>query len=139
VGTFPQTAGALGSGPTAGTVIREILAWLAIIYISTLQHRASADERRPVPAANSFDSRSLHAIGRHGCQDGVFIIPVSRVVPVTRRRIMSNVADGLLLDVREINIADLQLDNRESALFRSLERILESNTGCNFNSFNSSV
>jgi hypothetical protein len=52
---------------------------------------------------------------------------------------MSNVADGLLLDVREINIADLQLDNRESALFRSLERILESNTGCNFNSFNSSV
>lgn len=52
---------------------------------------------------------------------------------------MSNVADGLLLDVREVSIADLELDDRESALFRALERILASNTGCNFNSFNSSI
>jgi len=52
---------------------------------------------------------------------------------------MSSVADGLLLDVREISIADLELDDRESALFRALERILASNTGCNFNSFNSSL
>jgi hypothetical protein len=52
---------------------------------------------------------------------------------------MSNVSDGLLLDVRGISIADLDLDDRESALFRSLERILDSNTSCNFNSFNSSM
>jgi hypothetical protein len=56
-----------------------------------------------------------------------------------RRKSMSSVADGLLLDVREISIADLELDDRESALFRALERILASNTGCNFNSFNSSL
>jgi hypothetical protein len=53
------------------------------------------------------------------------------------RRIMNvDVADGLLLDVRDINIDDL-LD--ESALDRALERILASNTECNFNSFNSSI
>jgi hypothetical protein len=52
---------------------------------------------------------------------------------------MSNVADGLLLDVRGISIADLELDDRESALFQALERILEANTGCNYNSFNSSI
>jgi len=55
------------------------------------------------------------------------------------RRIMNNVADGLLLDVREINITDLEFADTESALSRALERILSSNTECNFNSFNSSI
>jgi hypothetical protein len=52
---------------------------------------------------------------------------------------MNDVADGLLLDVREINLADLEFDDSESALTRALERILSSNTNCNFNSFNSSI
>lgn len=52
---------------------------------------------------------------------------------------MNDVADGLLLDVREFNITDLQFADTESALSRALDRILESNTECNFNSFNSSI
>lgn len=52
---------------------------------------------------------------------------------------MNDVADGLLLDVREISIADLEFADEESALSRALRRILTSNSGCNFNSFNSSI
>ena len=50
-----------------------------------------------------------------------------------------NVADGLLLDVREVSIADLDLSDTESALFQALERLLEPNGECNFNSFGSSI
>lgn len=59
--------------------------------------------------------------------------------PPVVRRIMNDVADGLLLDVREISIADLEFADEESALSRALRRILTSNSGCNFNSFNSSI
>ena len=52
---------------------------------------------------------------------------------------MNDVADGLLLDVREITIADLEFADEESALDRALKRILVSHTGCDFNSFNSSI
>jgi hypothetical protein len=55
------------------------------------------------------------------------------------RRIMNDVADGLLLDVREISIADLEFTDEESALNQALRRILTSNADCNFNSFNSSI
>jgi hypothetical protein len=59
--------------------------------------------------------------------------------PPTPRRIMNDVADGLLLDVREIGITDLEFTGGESALDRALERILMSNSECSFNSFNSSI
>lgn len=49
-----------------------------------------------------------------------------------------DVADGLLLDVRDISFADLHFDD-ESGLDRALERILSSNAECNFNSFTSSI
>jgi hypothetical protein len=52
---------------------------------------------------------------------------------------MNDVADGLLLDVREITITDLEFTDEEPALDRALKRILTSNTGCNFNSFSSSI
>ena len=52
---------------------------------------------------------------------------------------MNDVADGLLLDVREIRLADLEFTDEESALSQALERILTSNPTCNFNSFNSSM
>ena len=52
---------------------------------------------------------------------------------------MNDVADGLLLDVREISITDLEFADTESALSRALKRILASNTDCNFNTFNSSI
>jgi hypothetical protein len=52
---------------------------------------------------------------------------------------MNDVADGLLLDVREISITDLEFADDESALNRALRRILTSNADCNFNSFNSSI
>jgi hypothetical protein len=52
---------------------------------------------------------------------------------------MNDVADGLLLDVREITICDLEFADTDSALSRALERILASNPGSNFNSFNSSI
>lgn len=50
-----------------------------------------------------------------------------------------DVADGLLLDVRGISIADLRLDDGESALSIALNRLLASNVDCNYNSFNSSI
>ena len=40
---------------------------------------------------------------------------------------MNDVADGLLLDVREISIADLEFTDEESALNQALRRILTSN------------
>ena len=52
---------------------------------------------------------------------------------------MNDVADGLLLDVREMSIADLEFTDEESALNRALQRILMSNTECGFSSFNSSI
>lgn len=52
---------------------------------------------------------------------------------------MNDVGDGLLLDVREISIIDLEFTDTDSALSRALERILVSNPDCNFNSFNSSI
>jgi len=52
---------------------------------------------------------------------------------------LNDVADGLLLDVSEISFTDLEFEDGESALDRALQRILMSNTGCNFNSFNSSI
>ena len=52
---------------------------------------------------------------------------------------MNDVADGLLLDVREISITDLEFADTDSALSRALNRILSSNADCNFNSFNSSI
>ena len=52
---------------------------------------------------------------------------------------MDDVADGMLLDVREISTTDLEFTDGESALDRALQRILVSNTECNFNSFTSSI
>jgi hypothetical protein len=52
---------------------------------------------------------------------------------------MNDVADGQLLDVREISILDLEFADAGSALSRALERILSSDPECNFNSFNSSI
>jgi hypothetical protein len=49
-----------------------------------------------------------------------------------------DVADGLLLDVRDMDITDLRFDG-ESGLDKALERILASNGECNFNSFGSSI
>ena len=39
---------------------------------------------------------------------------------------MNDVTDGLLLDVREISITDLEFTDADSALSRALERILAS-------------
>jgi len=61
-----------------------------------------------------------------------------KAAPVLRRT-MNDVADGLLLDVREISITDLEFAAEDSALDRALQRILTSNTDCGFSSFNSSI
>jgi hypothetical protein len=45
---------------------------------------------------------------------------------------MNDVGDGLLLDVREISIADLEFADSDSALSQALERILASRPECNF-------
>jgi hypothetical protein len=64
----------------------------------------------------------------------------SRVIaPFAARRIMSNMADGMLLDVNEVNFIDLDLADADSALDLALQRILSSSGECNFNSFNSSI
>jgi hypothetical protein len=57
---------------------------------------------------------------------------------VARRNMSEDVADGLLLDVRGISMADLRLDD-ESALAKSLDRLLKSNVDSNYNSFGSSI
>lgn len=48
---------------------------------------------------------------------------------------MNDVADGLLLDVREISLADLEFADTDSALSRALERILASKPDRTFESF----
>jgi hypothetical protein len=58
-----------------------------------------------------------------------------RLARTVRRIMISNYADGLLLDVRGLTLGDLD----SNALDRALERVLSSNSGCNFNSFNSSI
>jgi hypothetical protein len=50
---------------------------------------------------------------------------------------MDDVADGLLLDVREISITDLEFYS--SALNRSLERILKSGPERSFAGFNNFI
>jgi hypothetical protein len=45
---------------------------------------------------------------------------------------MNDVADGLLLDVREISITDLEFADSDCALAQALERILVSRPECNF-------
>lgn len=54
------------------------------------------------------------------------------------RRTMNDVADGMLLDMSDISILDLEFENG-SALGVALERILASNRDCTFTSFNSSI
>jgi hypothetical protein len=51
---------------------------------------------------------------------------------------MNDVADGLLLDVREISITDLEFADTDSALSRALERILTSKP-CSNGSFNNFI
>jgi hypothetical protein len=58
--------------------------------------------------------------------------------PVTRR-IMNDVADGLLLDVREISIADLEFTDSNSALSQALERILMSRPERSYAGFNNFI
>jgi hypothetical protein len=50
-----------------------------------------------------------------------------------------DVADGLLLDVREVSLADLVLDDEESGLARALKRLLGSNADSGYSSFNSII
>jgi hypothetical protein len=45
---------------------------------------------------------------------------------------MNDVADGLLPDVREISIADLEFADSGSALSQALKRILASRPECTF-------
>jgi hypothetical protein len=52
---------------------------------------------------------------------------------------MDDVADGLLVDVHEISLADLEFSDGESALSRALKRILTSSADSNFHSFTSSI
>lgn len=50
-----------------------------------------------------------------------------------------DVADGLLLDVREVSLAELLPEGDESSFARALERLLSSNIDSNYNSFSSSI
>jgi hypothetical protein len=50
-----------------------------------------------------------------------------------------DLADGLLLDVRGITLADPGIDEDGSALDRALQRLLTSNLDTNYNSFSSVI
>lgn len=50
-----------------------------------------------------------------------------------------DLADGLLLDVRGIALADPGIDDDGSALDRALQRLLTSNLDTNYNSFSSVI
>jgi FXSXX-COOH protein len=52
----------------------------------------------------------------------------------------NNVADGVLLDVRGISLADLDsTDMGSTALDAALNRVISADSGCHFQSFNSSI
>ncbi len=88
--------------------------------------------RRPSTAsAKQCNSNNIGA-GTAPAQTTRGSVPARR--PVTRR-IMNDVADGLLLDVREISITDLEFTDAESALSRALERILASKPERSFAGF----
>lgn len=55
------------------------------------------------------------------------------------RRTMNDVADGLLLDVHEISIADLEFTEPDSALNQALDRILASRPERSFAGFNNFI
>jgi hypothetical protein len=63
----------------------------------------------------------------------------TRQADVARRIMNEDVADGLLLDVRGISMADLLLDDEDSGLVRALNRLLSSNVDTRYNSFSSSI
>ena len=48
---------------------------------------------------------------------------------------INNIGDGLLLDIRGVDLAD----PTPTGLDLALERILSSSSGCNFNSFGSAI
>jgi hypothetical protein len=50
-----------------------------------------------------------------------------------------DVADGLLLDVREISITDLEFADSDSVLSQALERILVSKPESNYSGFNNYI
>jgi hypothetical protein len=50
-----------------------------------------------------------------------------------------DVADGVLLDVRDISMADLLPDDGSSALDKALERLLTSSVDGCYNSFSSKI
>lgn len=52
---------------------------------------------------------------------------------------MNDVADGLLLDVREVSIADLEFTDADSALSQALERILASRPERTFAGFSNFI
>jgi hypothetical protein len=52
---------------------------------------------------------------------------------------MNDVADGLLLDVREISITDLEFADSNSALSQALERILMSRPERSYAGFNNFI
>jgi hypothetical protein len=52
---------------------------------------------------------------------------------------MNDVADGLLLDVREISITDLEFADSDSALSQALKRILVSRPEYGSTSFNNFI
>jgi hypothetical protein len=52
---------------------------------------------------------------------------------------MDDVTDGLLLDVRDISIADLEFADSGSALSQALERILVSSPDLSFAGFNNFI
>jgi hypothetical protein len=59
---------------------------------------------------------------------------------VLRRIVNEDVADGVLLDVREVSLPELLLlDGEGSGLIKALNRLLSSNIDTNFNSFSSSI
>jgi len=57
------------------------------------------------------------------------------------RRTMSNVTDGVLLDVREISLTDLaaEPDSQSTGFDLALERILSGDAQSCYNSFSSSI
>jgi hypothetical protein len=59
---------------------------------------------------------------------------------VLRRIMNDDIADGVLLDLREVSLPELLLlDGEESGMIKALNRLLSSNIDSNFNSFSSSI
>jgi hypothetical protein len=81
---------------------------------------------------------SNRRLRRSGARRSLALV-LSRRADEARRIMNDDVADGVLLDVRGIDIKNLLLNGERTSLSLALERLLYAGMESNYNSFHSSI